>query len=151
MLAQHPDINLREPMLEQEEWYQHGFNRTKELSLSAYIFFCSAQAIGTLENGEYALDREYHCLVDQMMHFVARSSEQVAHLELMRGIGEEINGFNTIDIRVHKDHERFQRYLKDLFALLYRYDVFARECGIDSEWERELAGCYPLRGHVKTN
>ena len=69
MLAQHPDINLREPMLEQEEWYQHGFNRTKELSLSAYIFFCSAQAIGTLENGEYALDREYHCLVDQMDAF----------------------------------------------------------------------------------
>ncbi len=144
MLAQHPQIDLREPMLEQEMWYQHGFNRTKELSLSA-------QAIRALESGEYALDREYPCLVDQMMHFLARSSEQVVHLELMRDIEEETNRHNSKDILVHKDHERFQRYLKDLFALLYRYDMFARECAIDPEWEKELAGCYPLRGNVKTN
>lgn len=149
MLAQHPQIDLRERMLwrEQEMWYQYGFNRTKELSLSAYMFFCTAQAVGTLENGEYALDRAYRHLVEQMMHFEERSSEQVAHLELLRDIGVEVKA-DTREMFVHKDHERFQKYVKDLFALIYRYDMFSKECGIDPGWEIELAECYPLLRHV---
>ena len=149
MLAQHPQIDLRHRMLwrEQEMWYQYGFNRTKELSLSAYMFFCTAQAMGTLESGKYTLDGAYRRLVEQMAHFQERSSEQVTHLELLRDIGVDSNT-DPQEIFVHKDHERFQKYLKDLFALLYRYDMFARECGIDPEWEKELSECYPLFRHV---
>ena len=149
MLAQHPQIDLRHRMLwlEQEMWYQYGFNRTKELSLSAYMFFCTAQAVGTLEGGEYTLDGGYRRLVEQMAHFQDRSSEQVTHLEHLRDIGVDAST-DPEEMFVHKDHERFQKYLKDLFALLYRYDMFARECGIDPEWEQELSECYPLFRHV---
>ncbi|KAJ2921107.1 hypothetical protein H1R20_g15984, partial [Candolleomyces eurysporus] len=31
-------------------------------------------------------------------------------------------------------------YLKLNFALLYKYDMVLRECGMEPEWEREIVG-----------
>ena len=52
---------------------------------------------------------------------------------------------------VHGDMEAMRDYLKTLFALMYRYDVLMRECGMDPKWEEELARCAPLSQVVKLN
>ena len=50
---------------------------------------------------------------------------------------------------VHGDMEAMREYLKNLFALMYRYDVLMRECGMDPKWEEELSRCVPLSQVVK--
>lgn len=151
MLARHPQIQMKGWIhLEQEHYNQYGFNRTKELSLSAYIFFSTAQAVGTMQSGEYMYDHNYRHLLEQMTLYQPRCSEQAVHLDFVRDIGAVVNK-GPEKVAMHMDQERFERYLKDLFALLYRYDVLARECGIDPQWEREISYCYPLSRHVKEN
>ncbi|RXW14214.1 hypothetical protein EST38_g11637 [Candolleomyces aberdarensis] len=41
---------------------------------------------------------------------------------------------------MHLDMHHLNEYLKLNFALLYKYDMVLRECGMEPEWEREIVG-----------
>ncbi|KAJ2928076.1 hypothetical protein H1R20_g9011, partial [Candolleomyces eurysporus] len=41
---------------------------------------------------------------------------------------------------MHLDMHHLDEYLKLNFALLYKYDMVLRECGMEPEWEREIVG-----------
>ncbi|RXW11181.1 hypothetical protein EST38_g14674 [Candolleomyces aberdarensis] len=41
---------------------------------------------------------------------------------------------------MHLDMHHLDKYLKLNFALLYKYDMVLRECGMEPEWEREIVG-----------
>jgi hypothetical protein len=54
------------------------------------------------------------------------------------------------DMAVDGDYGRLQvrEHLKLLFALLCRYDMLLRECGLDPDWESQLIYLFPSRGMV---
>ena len=52
MLAHHPDISIGH-LHTLSGGYHPGFERVKESSIRAYVFFNSAYATGILENGSY--------------------------------------------------------------------------------------------------
>ncbi|PPQ94258.1 hypothetical protein CVT25_004916 [Psilocybe cyanescens] len=162
MLAQHPSIPLAD--LHQLSWGHHfGFSRVKESALRVYIFFNAAEATGILENGKYADMRdEYYSLLSEIANSMDYPAQQIPHREFLRecGVLGDVNRRSWVpygapwkaeEEYVHVDYAHLQEYLKMLFALMYRYDVLLRECGVDPEWGMEIANCFPLRGNVKTN
>ncbi|KAF9479088.1 hypothetical protein BDN70DRAFT_921468 [Pholiota conissans] len=146
MLAQHPTIHMS--TLHYYSWGHHfGFCRAKEAALASYLFFNSAEAVGVLENGKYVQDSTYGSLVGVLTHSMDYCAQQVPHLRFFGEVG--VLNKDSRETVVHKDYARLQAYLKELFAVLYRYDMLVRECGIDPQWEGEIGYCYPLRGHVE--
>ncbi|KAF8959221.1 hypothetical protein BDZ97DRAFT_1838679 [Flammula alnicola] len=147
MLAQHPQIRMAQ--LHYYSWGHHfGFRRTKESAVRSYLFFNAAEATGSLENGDYALSSEYASLIFELSHSMEYSAQQVSHIAFLRKC-DAYDKKDASDARVHKDYGLLQEYLKTLFALMYRYDVLARESGVDPTWEEEIARQYPLAGLVK--
>jgi hypothetical protein len=45
---------------------------------------------------------------------------------------------------VHQDLPRLQQYMKDLFAMMYRFDVVMKECDMDPQWKREIHGSFQM-------
>jgi hypothetical protein len=48
------------------------------------------------------------------------------------------------------DFNKLHEHLKMCFQLLYRYDMLARECGADLDWESEVALAVGWMWKVKT-
>jgi hypothetical protein len=144
MLAHHPDVNMRK--LHYYSWGHHfGFCRSRESAISAYMFFNTMEAVGCLSNGAYARTQTYRWLIDQTTSSMDYSGHQVTHKEFLRSCG--LLGKNSEEVLVHLHYEKLQEYLKTLFAIMYRYDVLAREVGIDPEWEVNIGSTYPFLGH----
>lgn len=139
MLAQHPLIHMK--ALYYHSWGHHfGFCRTREAALASYVFFNAIEAAGKLTDGTYALDTQYASLVAELTYRMDFSAQQIPHAKFFSDAGELHDG----KVVIHKDYERLQCYLKDVFAVLYRYDVLAGECGIEVNWLEEIGHCYPL-------
>lgn len=161
MLAQHPSIPLAD--LHHLSWGHHfGFSRVKESALRAYMFFNAAEATGILENGKYAeMQNEYYSLLLELTNCMDYPAQQIPHQQFLREcgvLGDERRSWVPYavpwkpDARyVHADYAHLQEYLKMLFELMYRYDALLRECGVDPEWDMELALQFPLKGSVKIN
>ncbi|KDR65864.1 hypothetical protein GALMADRAFT_260068 [Galerina marginata CBS 339.88] len=158
MLANHPLIPLAS--LRNLHWGHHfGFSRVMESALRAYLFFNVAEATGILENGSYASMRyEYASLLSELSGGMDYPAQQIPHQKFLEECGVfQQNRFRWVygdkweesENVIHKDYGRLQEYLKTLFALMYRYDVLVRECGLVPEWEDEMVLQWPLRGNVK--
>lgn len=149
MLAQHPIIQISE--LHNLQWGPPGdpigFSRVKGSAAHAYIFFNCAESTGILANGKYALMREYYPLIEEISGHGTFSAHAIPHVRFL----EEYSAFTYTETGlcasqiVHGNYGALQDYLKTLFALMYRYDVLMRECGLDSKWEKELTFYNPLR------
>jgi hypothetical protein len=142
MLAQHPDIPLHQ--LCHLSWGHHfGFSRIMESSLQAYIFFNLATAMGILEDGRYKELDCYPRLVGYLNDSMDYDGQQVPHRKFFdqyRAPGGE-QGKSPA---VHQDLPRLKQYMKDLFAMIYRFDVVMKECGLDPKWDYEIPGALDM-------
>ncbi|KAF9031602.1 hypothetical protein BJ165DRAFT_1518699 [Panaeolus papilionaceus] len=165
MLAQHPLTPIAD--LHHLSWGHHfGWSRSKEEALSAYLFFNSAEALGLVEKGDYTRLDIYPGLLGTLGTRMDYPAQQVTHKEFFQDIGlqdavENISWDREKQkeapsaLAVHNDYERFQKYIKQTFEILYRYDVLARECGLHNDprdllnWDVDIAGVYPFWNIVK--
>jgi len=155
MLAQHPRVPIR-ALTYLPFSYQFGFSRAMESALVSYIFFNTAAAMDILENGAYMDMNEYKTMVMRTMTFNDRPDLQPENpLQLFfqqcgMTSGSYHNESQGRDMAVDGDYGRLQvrDHLKLLFALLYRYDLLLRECGLEPKWENELVSLFPFRGVV---
>lgn len=144
MLAHHPEVNMQR--LHYYSWGHHfGFCRAKESAIQAYVFFNAMEAVGCLSNGAYTHTPEYRWLISQIAVSMDYSGHQVTHEEFLRSCG--LLGKKAEETLVHAHYEKLQEYLKTLFAIMYRYDVLAKEIGLDPEWEANIKSTHPLFGY----
>ena len=144
MMAHHPNIPIAR--LHRLSWdHDAGFCRIMETALRAYLFFNAAEATNTLANGEYTHGNEYQMLFMDEGMLSGYPHQQVPHHHFLRSCGVYDGTIPQYrDIHVHKDIGLLKEYLKTLFALLYRYDLLMRECGIEPSWELEISRNYPI-------
>jgi hypothetical protein len=160
MLANHPEIPLSSlHTLPWGQWEGNwlGFQRVKELAVSAYLFFNSAEATGVLDDGRYTQWHGYPNLLRELA-ISATSMDNPAHLiphrEFFRSCGVVLQsyippGASVNDIYVHQNRELLKEYVKTLFSFMYRYDVIVRECGLEPCWEKEIGFTYPINQILK--
>jgi len=159
MLAQHPEIPIADLLY--LEWGHHvRFTRVKESALCAYMFFNTADATGTLEGGQYARMGVYWSILYEMSRLGESPAQRIPHVEFLQACGilgsdghwPNAMGYGYLDagwakkMHVHANYGLLQQYMKQLFALIYRYDVLVRECGLQEDWEAEIAKHYSLPG-----
>ena len=129
MLAQHPDIPISK--FQYPNWGHYvGFTRVKELALSAYMFFNTADATGTLEGGQYARMGVYCSLLYEMSMFCDSSAQRIPHAEFLKAcgiLGSDGHLSGAVGdaswakkVHVHANYGLLQQYMKQLFALIYR-------------------------------
>jgi len=158
MLAQHPRVPIR-ALTYLPFHYQFGFSRAMESVLVSYIFSNTAAAMDILENGAYMEMNEYKTMIMRTMSFNDCPDLRPENpLQLFfQQCGMKSGSYHNIayetqgrDMAVDGDYGRLQvrEHLKLLFALLYRYDMLLRECGLDPEWESQLVSLFPFRGVV---
>ena len=136
MLAQHPDIPLHG--LYSLGWGHHfGFSRTAESSLRAYIFFNLTAAMNILDDGKYENADQYPRLVKYLSDSMDHDGQQVPHRMFFDEYRVPGGKWDPSPV-VHQDLPRLRQYMKDLFALLYRFDVIMKECGLDPKWDNEI-------------
>ncbi|KAF9531506.1 hypothetical protein CPB83DRAFT_809235 [Crepidotus variabilis] len=165
MLAKHPLIPLAH--LRHLSWGHHfGFSRVQESALHAYIYLNCAEATDTLDGGQYAETPEYRSLLLEIGNSMDYPAQQIPHTRFMDACGiykldsgafqfsyaggpHQANDWPK-DLFVHHDRPLLQSYLKDLFALMYRYDMLMKECGLDPNWAVEIAHHSPLNSVIHT-
>jgi hypothetical protein len=141
MLAQHPDIPLHR--LYSLSWGHHfGFSRTAESSLRAYIFFNLVAAMNILDDGKYQKADQYPRLVRYLSCSMDYDGQQVPHRMMFFDEYRVPGGKLDPSPAVHQDLPRLRQYMKDLFAMLYRFDVIMRECGLDPKWDNEIESSF---------
>jgi hypothetical protein len=131
MLAHHPQIPLGQ--LDYLSWGHHfGFSRVAEAALRAYLFFNVQAAADTLRGGQYMEMRSYHDILLDLTCTMDYDAQQLPHKAFLRPY------LRNSTLGVHDDYDGLREYLKMLFSLLYRYDMVARECGVDPKWEEQI-------------
>ena len=78
---------------------------------------------------------------------MAREADEAARGGLRAEGGTNLRKEEDDPPLMHLDSPKLKEYLKLNFALLYRYDMVVRECGLDPEWEREIV--FLLRSMVR--
>jgi len=132
MLA--PQIPLAS--LQNLSWGHHfGFSRVMESALHAYVFFNMCFAMGILEGGEYLEMPQYRSMVETSTFSMDHPAQQIPHQKYLDALPKDSKTSLPI---VHRDLEGIKDYLKELFRLLYRFDMLLKECGRDPRWETEV-------------
>ncbi|KAF5320764.1 hypothetical protein D9619_002156 [Psilocybe cf. subviscida] len=134
MLAQHPQINMAWILMSRCDHYYS--TPGEELALRTYMFFNTTEAVGQLFNGGYTRTRQYSFLVVDLSGCAC--GQRVPHEKLSIWMDTHTQANLPADYLAHTQFEELQEYLKNLFALMYRYDALAREVGVDSRWERKI-------------
>ncbi|KAF9031605.1 hypothetical protein BJ165DRAFT_1411114 [Panaeolus papilionaceus] len=165
MLARHPLTPIAD--LHNLSWgHTFGWSRSKEEALSAYLFFNAAEALELMQTGDYTRLDIYPELLRTLQCSMDYPGQQVTHREFFKDIGLQDAIENSswgrpgekeeaMVLAVHHDYERFQRYIKQTFEVLYRYDALARECGFQDgpsgklNWDVDIARTYPFMWVVK--
>ena len=136
ILAQHPDIPFHQ--LCHLSWgHYFGFSRVLESSLRAYIFFNLAAAMDILGDGRYREMDYYPNLVGYLNDGMDYDGQQVPHRHFFDRYRVP-GGKSGQSPAVHQDLPRLRQYVKDLFAMIYRYDIVMKECGLDPKWDYEI-------------
>jgi hypothetical protein len=121
-----------------------------ETALRAYLYFNAAEATDTLANGEYTRADEYRwLLMEEGMLVNYPGLQEVPHHHFLRSCGLYDKENIEANPHVHKDLGLLKEYIKTLFAILYRYDLLLRECGIEPGWESEIATWYPINKVIR--
>ncbi|KAF8657982.1 hypothetical protein AX16_002142 [Volvariella volvacea WC 439] len=149
-LAHHPEIPIAR--LHHLSWGHHfGWSRVMEACIASYVYFNVLVATGVLyrergkdsefdggrsqgKGGVYKESSFYQRLLRMLTMSMDYPAQQLPHRAFF---GETQEQQRKIDLA--RDYEKLHQYLKDIFAMLYRYDVVAKECGIDSvDWRRKI-------------
>ncbi|KAG6915760.1 hypothetical protein DXG01_009997 [Tephrocybe rancida] len=138
MLAHHPQIPLGS--LRNVHWGHHfGFSRVMESALHVYIEFNMWAAMGLLEGGEYLEMEDYKWMLMHATESMDYPGHQVPHRAYLNTLPKDAKTGRPV---VHHDLAGLKEYLKTNFRLLYQYDMLVRECGMETEWEGEIAGLF---------
>ncbi|KAF9459795.1 hypothetical protein BDZ94DRAFT_987331 [Collybia nuda] len=138
MLARHPQIPLR--YLLNLSWGHHfGFSRVAETAMGLYIFFNFASAADILRGGEYLEIDRYRRILHSSVQSMDYCAQQLPHRAFFGWSNQRLP---PARVQVHGDLNRLQEYLKELFRLLYQYDIVIRECGVDPEWESVIISAF---------
>ena len=135
MLAQHPQIQMARML--QLRCDHHQSSRGEESLVWAYLFVNTMEALGLSSNGGYARTEEFKQLVTDIETGVHYCGQQVAH-EMLLPWTDTLPAHLRAGYLPHAHFEEVQEYLKGLFAVIYRYDVLAREVKVDPGWERMI-------------
>lgn len=152
MLANHPKIPIN-CLHSMSHGHSFGWDRLQEYALQAYIFFnVIASKPELMEGGKYKEMESYEYVVNHLTASCDGDAQTIPHREfLLQPVAgntrqEELDrAMNKPPIKTHgfievfEDLELLQEYLKKLFSLLYRYDMLARECGLDPKWELNIS------------
>lgn len=111
-------------------FFHYGLGRLKEDSLTLYLHLNILLATGTLREPD-----KWHA---QWRRFLVREiltgyDGNRMHLHMYGGYFEENPNFEDLD--------GLQKLLKQLFRMLYIYDMVLAERGIDFSWEDEVLRC----------
>jgi hypothetical protein len=134
MLAQHPRIPIGE--LRYLSWgHSFGFDYAASTALTAYIFFnvleATPAASKCLELHSYK----------HVLHSLTCSGDYDAHTlphRMFFRTGDQARRGEARDFDPRADFSALKDYLKWCFAILYKYDMLLKECGLDPNWEREI-------------
>ncbi|KAG6915758.1 hypothetical protein DXG01_009995 [Tephrocybe rancida] len=138
MLARHPQIPLG--TLKFLCWGQnYGFSCIRESALHAYVELNLWAAMGLLERGEYLEMNDYKCMLYNALAGLENGRHQIPHRAYFDALPKDEGTGQPI---VHRDFAGLKKYLKTNFRLLYRYDMLMKECGLDAEWETEIANLF---------
>ncbi|KAJ6626857.1 hypothetical protein B0H10DRAFT_1870269 [Mycena sp. CBHHK59/15] len=133
MLAQHPKIPINR--LHSLSWgHSFGWDHVKFYALQAYLFFNVVLSQPDLcVGGQYRSMRSYRSVLYNVTSWGDYDAQSFPHREFL---GTPQHGEGGEDLL--NDMEKLQQYLKKCFELLYRYDMLARECGVDPDWESSI-------------
>lgn len=133
-LAQHPLIPL--DSLKSLSWgHSFGFDYVASTALVAYIFFNVLEAIPSASN---CLELQSY---KKALYILTCSGDYDAHTlphRMFFRTNENLRHGETHNFDPRANFSILKEYLGMCFAMLYRYDMLLRECGLDPLWEREI-------------
>ncbi|KAJ7348247.1 hypothetical protein DFH08DRAFT_999896 [Mycena albidolilacea] len=140
MLAHHPSI----PLVHLHRLSGgHGFGW--ERVIDAYIFFNVLLSKPELHaDGWYKSMQSYKYMLINSTDYDAWT---FPHCKFFFGVVD--SGGNRESADPLADFNKLHEHLKMCFQLLYRYDMLARECGVDLDWESEVAATVGWMWKVK--
>ncbi|KAJ8473352.1 hypothetical protein ONZ45_g16327 [Pleurotus djamor] len=145
MLANHPSVPLAD--LQHLSWGHHfGFSRVAESAMLMYIFINALTASKCLDQAhEFSRFSSIAHLVTDSMDFCA---QQIPHQKFLldRSRGSFHLRENPFD-----DLLAVKAYLKELFKLLYTYDMLVRECRKSPRLEHEVIWAVRIFTDAKTD
>ncbi|KAJ7102350.1 hypothetical protein B0H15DRAFT_327699 [Mycena belliarum] len=137
MLAQHPRVPLTD--LHSLSWgHSFGWDHVVQWALEPYIFFNVLLSKPELiQKGRYKSMDSYRRVIALATGSGDYDAQSFPHREFFWGSLERRVSTDGLD--PFGDVEKLHEYLKTCFSLLYRYDMLARECGRDVNWEGIVA------------
>ncbi|KAF7367288.1 hypothetical protein MSAN_00790800 [Mycena sanguinolenta] len=136
MLAQHPRVPLHR--LHYLSWgHSFGWDHAMQWALDAYLFFNVLLSKPELHaDGRYKSLHSYR-IVRGLTASMDYDAQSFPHQEFFFGEVGHNGPIENLDPLA--DSEKLHEYLKMCFRILYRYDMLARECGVDVDWEGIVA------------
>ncbi|KAJ7139715.1 hypothetical protein C8R44DRAFT_605225 [Mycena epipterygia] len=139
MLAQHPRVPLAN--LHSLCWgHSFGWDHVAQWALEAYIFFNVLLSMPELlADGRYKSMNSYREVIGLVTGSGDYDAQSLPHREFFWGAMDTWVPTDAVDPLA--DTNKLHEYLKMCFRLLYRYDVLARECGLEQhlDWEGIVA------------
>ncbi|KAH6883644.1 hypothetical protein BKA70DRAFT_1125845 [Coprinopsis sp. MPI-PUGE-AT-0042] len=138
MLANHPEIPLH-TFFQYNPWSHevNGLFNVMETAVSSYLFFNIAYTTGDLDNGNWRRIDWYESI---RMRLPAPDwdwpTEKITHGQFC-SCSKMAIGDTEGPADFRPDYSALHEDLKRDFELMYRYDMFLREMGMDSPWKRE--------------
>ncbi|KAJ6519397.1 hypothetical protein C8R45DRAFT_20219 [Mycena sanguinolenta] len=148
MLAHHPRVPLHR--LDALSWgHSFGWNHAMHWALDAYIFFnVLLSKSETHADGQYKSIYSYQCVVRRLTMSSDYDAQAFPHQEFFFGAANHNGPIDNLNPLA--DLEKLHEYLKMCFRMLYRYDMLARACGVDVDWEGNVACTVENLWKVKT-
>ncbi|KAF9918810.1 hypothetical protein FBU30_011269 [Linnemannia zychae] len=135
-LAQHPLVPLNQ--IDSLSWgHSFGINRLVDYCLLPYIYLnILAEFPEWCQNEKYRNLDAFQRLERGLTSTCDGDGQMHMHRSFFCDLNEE-GQFVSRDI--FADMKRMKEYLKQCFAVLYRYDVVAKEYGTETNWLKEIA------------
>ena len=96
-----------------------------------HILFNMLGQADLFRNGEYKEIGIFKRSADGLVCTMDYDAQQVPHRTFLTPSLEGLD-------KVCSDPDAMNEYLRTLFRMMYQYDMIARECGIEPDWEEEI-------------
>lgn len=150
MLANHPKIPIH--TLDRIGWgHSFGISHVADWALESYILFNVSLAILTpsqLEEGCLTEMSSYKSIIREITMYTEYDAQSIPHRKFFCKPEPGASVTTFLDNPL-EDINALHEYMKTCWELLYRYDMLMRECGIDVDWESEIASLMGYRWKIK--
>ncbi|KAF9915874.1 hypothetical protein BX616_005165 [Lobosporangium transversale] len=150
-LAQHPQIPLKQ--LYFLSWgHSFGWDRVIDYAMNAYVYInVLAEFPELCQKEKYQGIGGYKRLRTELVSTCDGDSQIAMHVPFIKKLNEgsgtgagvragarmsQVLDYSFRDI--FEDLELLKQYLKDCFAILYRSEMLARECGVTIRWDEQI-------------